>query len=108
LQPQKQVFMGHTNNEMLTQFHDQAKDYFFSLHKEFESFTRSIDRQKEEFRFQQSKKQFAATMKRQLESLASGVLLSNKESQQSPKMNHLLQQLIKDYLHRFIQKINSF
>ena len=66
-----------------------------------------MSRRREEYKFQQLKKQFAGTLESELEKLAKDVLIKFKNEKQVNAMDQMFHQFIKDYLHRFVQKIND-
>jgi hypothetical protein len=100
--------MTNGNREMQVEFHDKANELFFSLYRAFESASLNLNRRTEEYKFQQLKKQFAETMDKELQTVANDILVSHKHELQSREMNQMFHQFIKDYLNRFVQKVNSF
>jgi hypothetical protein len=99
--------MNNASEQMQVQFHNKANALFFTLYQSFHGATESIDRRTDENRFQQSKRNYVATMKTELELLAGNLLHANKEEMRSTDISRIFQQFIKDYLHRFVQKINA-
>lgn len=98
--------MSNDSGQMQVQFHNKAREIFFPLLNDFDAAVGGVDRKKEEYRFQQLKNEYSATLKKQLELLAQHILHSYKHERRSTELNRLFQQLIKDYMHRFIQNIN--
>ena len=66
-----------------------------------------MSRRREEYKFQQLKKQFAGMLEHELEKLAKDVLAKFKSEKQVNAIDQMFQKLIKDYLRRFVQKIND-
>ena len=56
---------------------------------------------------QQLKKQFAITLEGELEKLAKEVLSKHNRERQVKEIDLMFHQFIRDYLHRFVQKIND-
>jgi uncharacterized protein YbgA (DUF1722 family) len=99
--------MNIGSEQMQVDFHNKAKELFFSIYKAFENAISNLNRKKEEYKFQQTKKQYTATLEQELQSIAKNVLCRYMEKQQSGELDQLFHQFIKDYLHRFVQKINA-
>jgi glutamyl-tRNA reductase len=100
--------MNNDSGQMQVDFHNKAKEKFFSVYSAFENAISNLNRKKEEYRFQQTKKQYAAILEQELQAIAKNVLFRHMEKQQSGELDQLFHQFIKDYLHRFVQKINAF
>ena len=88
-------------------FHNRATSIFFSVYHTFEKTVSNISRRNDEFRFQQLKRQYAVTLESELQLIAKDILESCKSERQLNDIDQMFHQLIKDYLHRFIQKIND-
>ena len=58
--------------------------------------------------FQQLKQQYASTMEAELQEIAENILKENNGEKQVKDIDQLFHQFIKDYLHRFILKVNDF
>lgn len=98
--------MRNETEQMQVKFHNKAREIFFPLLNDFDAAIIGLDRKREEYRFQQMKNEYSSTLKNRLELLAQDILQSYKNEQRSTEINQLFQQLIRDYLHRFVQKIN--
>lgn len=92
---------------MQIEFHDRASAVFFSVYHAFEMAVANVSRRKEEYKFQLLKKRYAGTLENELAKLAKEVLKKFKNEKQVNAMDQMFQQFIKDYLHRFVQKIND-
>lgn len=99
--------MNKGNEQMQTEFRNKASALFFSVYHAFENAVSNISRRKNEHRFQQLKTQFAATLEQELQIAAKDILLKYRNEKQANEINQMFSQFIKDYLHRFIQKIND-
>jgi hypothetical protein len=99
--------MNNGNEQMQIEFHHKANAMFFSVYGTFERAVSNVSRRNEEYRFQQLKRQHAATLEQELQLIAKDILVSYKNDKQTNEMNRMLNQFIKNYLHRFIQKIND-
>jgi uncharacterized protein YbgA (DUF1722 family) len=97
--------MSSDNASIYIDFHNQANQSFFLLEKDFLSVTEEINRDQEEFRFQQLKKDYVNELKQQLE-------ISAQELMKKNGLTHTTGQefndLIREYLYRFVQKINAY
>lgn len=97
--------MSSNNASTYIDFHNKANQSFFSLEKDFLDASEKINREEEEFRFQQLKKDYANELKHQLEMSAQELMQRNGlTSATGQEMN----EFIKEYLHRFVQKINAY
>jgi hypothetical protein len=99
--------MSTNQEQMQVEFRGKAATMFFSLYHGFETAVSNISRRNDEYRFQQLKKQYAASMEQGLQTIAKDVLAKHKNERQVNEMDQMFGQFIKDYLHRFIQKVND-
>lgn len=99
--------MNNGSEQMQVDFHNKAKEKFFSVYNAFENAISNLNRKKEEYKFQQTKKQYAATLELELQDIAKNVLSRHENKKQPGELDQLFHQFIKDYLHRFVQKINA-
>lgn len=99
--------MRNGKEQMQVEFHNKASVTFFSVCHAFEQSVSSVSRRNEEFKFQQLKKQYAVTMERDLQSTAKEILAKFKNEKQLDEMEQIFARFVKEYLHRFIQKVND-
>jgi len=97
----------NSNEQMQVEFHNKGKEIFFSVYHNFENNISKLNRKTNEYKFQELKKQYALTLKEELEKIAKAVLLKHKHEKQSREIDQMFHQFINDYLHRFIQKVNA-
>lgn len=97
-----------TNSEhMYVEFHEGAVKIFYALYRKFESDAAAIDRNKKEFLFRQLKDKYVHTMKQELEEMARNLLKKYQHNNQLHEADQHMNQLIKNYLHQFVQKAKS-
>jgi|GEM_PF-2045183 len=97
--------MADRSNDTQVQFQAEARAIYFSLFQAFEADVSHLDRQAEEYRFQQLKNQYLATLKQRLEEAASLILKKSRAGvTNTAQMNQLLHQQVMDYLHGFVKK----
>ena len=89
-------------------FHSKASDLFFSLYEKFQSSIKTIDREKEEYIFQQMRERYVRTLQQQLEMAAKDIIKNNQGHKQLNQVDQNLNLFIKEYLHRFVQKIKEW
>jgi len=99
--------MNNGNKEMQTEFHNKASTCFSSVYSSFENAVANVSRRSEDYRFQQVKKQYAIILEQQLHIIAKDILTKYRNEKQVNEMDQMFLQFIKDYLHRFIQKVND-
>jgi hypothetical protein len=99
--------MNYGCEQMQVEFHQRANAMFMSVYNGFETAVSNVSRRNQEFRFQQMKKQYAVTMEQELVAIAKDVLMRYKGEKQVHEIDLTFHQFIKDYLHRFIQKVND-
>ena len=99
--------MSNGINQIQVEFHKKATDRFFSIFHAFENAVSQINRRNEEFRFQQLKKQYVSTMEVELKDIAEIILKDNNGEKQVNDIDQLFHRFIKDYLHRFVLKVNE-
>ena len=97
--------MSSNNASIYIDFHNQANQSFFALEKDFLAATEKINRDKEEFLFQQLKKDYVNELKHQLEMSAQELMKRNGLTKTTGQE---FTDFIKEYLHRFVQKINAY
>lgn len=100
--------MSNSADNMQATFHTKASEVFFTYYNDFEKESFAVNRGEEEYQFQQLKKKYVTSLEQQLQLLAQSILNKNKEEKQADNISPLFHQAIKDYLHRFVQKINAF
>ena len=93
-----------TNADWISQ---QGFRHVFLVYQGFEMSVANVSRRNEEYKFQQLKKQYAGTLEEELDKVAKDVLKKYKNEKQVNEMDQMFHQFIRDYLHRFIQKIND-
>ena len=99
--------MSSGSEQMQVEFHNRATDRLFAMYQTFKNATSNLNRRTEEFRFQQLKKLYAATMEQELQVIAKDILERHRDEKQIKGVDLMFHQLIKDYLHRFIQKVKD-
>jgi len=97
--------MSSDKTSVYIDFHNEANNSFFALEKDFLVATENVNRGEEEFRFQQLKKDYANELKHQLQMSAQEHM---KRNGLTNTMGQEFTDLIKEYLHRFVQKINAY
>lgn len=97
--------MSSKNASIYIDFHHQANKSFFSLEENFLMASEKVNREEEEFRFQQLKKDYVNELKQQLEMSAQELM---KRSGLTNATGQEINDFIKEYLHRFVQKINAY
>ena len=100
--------MSSISDQMQVEFHNRAKEKLFLAYRSFQNTVSRLSRRTEEYRFQHLKQQHTATMEQELRSIAKDILDKNKCEKQSREVDQMFHQLIRDYLHHFIQKVNAF
>lgn len=99
--------MSSGNEQMQVDFRNKATAVFFSVYRSFENSVAGVSRRNEEHRFQQLKKQYAVSLEQELQIVAKGILSKYQNEKQADEMDQMFHHFIKEYLHRFIQKIND-
>jgi hypothetical protein len=97
--------MSSNNASIYIDFHNQANETFFSLEKDFLAASEKLNREEEEFRFQQLKKDYVNKLKQELEMSARELMKRNRLTQATGQE---FNDFIKEYLYRFVQKINAY
>lgn len=101
------LVVNSKTEHMQVEFHNKANAMFFSVSQAFEKAVNAISRRSEEYRFQQLKKQYAVILETELQTIAKDILVEFRTEKQVKEMDQMFHQFIKDYLHRFIQKVND-
>jgi hypothetical protein len=88
------------------EFHNRANTQFFFACNNFQTAIKTIDRVKEEFLYQQIREKHIKTLQQQLTMLAKEIIKTNQDHKQLNQVDQNLQHFLKEYLHRFVQKVN--
>lgn len=99
--------MQRDNEELYVRFHNQANNTFFNLLQTFESAAQKINRQTEEYKYQQVKDTYINTLKHQLEESAARLMEEHQQNKNRTELSQNLQQFIIQYLHLFVQKTRT-
>jgi len=90
------------------EYHDRASRIFFLLLQEFENTSLSVSRETHEHEFQHLKRTYANRLNQDLQSIAQGILNDHRYANSINEIDPLLNQLSRQYMHRFVQKIDAF
>jgi hypothetical protein len=99
--------MSESREHIQVEFNNKASQTFFSYFHSFEKDVASVSRKTHEFDFQKLKKSYVSSLEQELKSIARDILQNHKSESPGSDIGPLLQQLMKEYLHRFVQKINE-
>ncbi|HEX4852495.1 MAG TPA: hypothetical protein VFV08_16885 [Puia sp.] len=99
--------MTNGKQQIQVEFHNRSNDKLFEVYQAFQYATSNLSRRTEELNFQQLKKRYAATLEQELRAIAKEILDRYGDEKQIKEVSLLFHQFIRDYLHRFIQKIND-
>ena len=99
--------MSNSKEQMQVEFHNKANTTFFSVYHSFETSVSKVSRRNEEYKFQQLKKQYVEVMEHELQIVAKNILAKFRNEKQVKEMDQMFHRFIKDYMHRFIQKVND-
>ena len=94
-------------SSILIRFHDRAHAHFDAHCKRFDQDAALIDRQHDENRFRELKETHVRNFKRELEQEADRLISQSGHRYREQDSGRQLHQLIRDYLHRFVQKVNN-
>jgi hypothetical protein len=97
--------MFSDNASAYVDFHNRANHSFCSVEKDFLGASEKLNRQEEEYRFQQLKKDYVNELKHQLEMSAQEILNKNRLTREAGLE---FNDFINEYLYRFVQKINAY
>ena len=98
-----------TDTERLqVEFHQRASRIFFLLLQEFEKSILDVNRQTNEHDFQRLKRAYANRLNYDLQAIAEAILNDHRYARSINEIDPLINQLSRQYMHRFIQKIDAF
>jgi hypothetical protein len=86
------------------EFYNKANPIFLNALNEFEHAARGLNRHAEEYRFVELKERHIQSLKQQLEGAATRLVQQHQHHRQLHELQQSFQQIIKDYLHRFVIK----
>ena len=89
------------------EFHNKATEMFFAFFHAFEREVSTVDRNQREFDFHALKKKYVSSFEQELHVAAQNILSHHKNDKESANAGNLLGPFVKDYLHRYVQKINN-
>jgi hypothetical protein len=90
------------------EYNDRASRIFFLLLQEFETNSLSVNRETHEHDFQRLKRTYANRLNQDLQTIAEGILNDHRYAQSIKYIDLLLNQLSRQYMHRFVQKIDAY
>ena len=96
--------MKDDNEQLQVEFHSSANAVFFALLTSFERAIKGLNRQSEEYKFQQVKEAHIHSLKKQLENAATQLMQQHRLNEQDKTLSQNLQHHIQQYLHQFVQK----
>lgn len=96
----------HNDENIQVAFHNKATAAVFSFYQAFQREVSEMSRRTNEYHFQQLKKKYVSSLELELQNIAQDILTRHTDAQ-SRTNSQPLHQFIKDYLHRFVQKIND-
>lgn len=99
--------MQNDNEQILVEFHSNASAIFFALLEQFELTVKGLNRQTEEYKFQQVKEAHIHSLKQQLENRAMRLLAEHRHNREGEVLSQNLQHYIQEYLHLFVQKTRN-
>ena len=99
--------MQNDFEQIQLQFAHKAKDIFFGAVAEFQSATKKVDRNVEEYKFNSLKEQHVHSLKQRLTEMAREYIEQQQHNKQVRELDQWMQQEIKSYLHQFLVKIRS-
>lgn len=99
--------MTHGGENIQVEFHNKANEIFFSFFEAFTNHSSGIDRRLNEYAFQEMKKKYVSSLEQELQSTAKTILMRHRDQKQSRQVDPMLRQFVRDYLYRFVQKINA-
>lgn len=88
-------------------FHNKAGQLYTSLLNRFEDHCLTFNRRNDEYRFRELKEKYINSLKQELQHEASLLLQKYSYGSQLRETDQQLNYYIKDYLHRFVQKVNN-
>jgi hypothetical protein len=99
--------MQNDNEQIQVEFHNNASAIFFALLTNFETVIKGINRQTEEYKFQQVKEAHIHSLKQQLENRAMLLMPERRGNRKKEELSQNLQHFIQQYLHLFVQKART-
>ena len=96
--------MDSDSHHICVVFHKEAGVIVSQTVAAFENAVKDVSRKQAEYRFVQLKEQYMHTLKQQLEDAANRIVRQHQHHRQLNKLQHDLQQIIKDYLHGFVMQ----
>ena len=99
--------MKNDPEHIVIQFLDTAKPILYSAVNEFQSAVKRLNRNLEEYRFNQLRDQHVVSLKLKLERAAKDSLAAHQHNSQLDGLDRRMQQIIKEYLHEFVVRSRS-
>ena len=99
--------MKNDIEQIQVEFHRKASPVFFNLLTNFEMAVKDLNRETEEYRFQQTKESYVHSLKQQLENCALLLMQEHRQNRREAVLSQNLQHHIQEYLHLFVQKARS-
>ncbi|MBD0331044.1 MAG: hypothetical protein ICV66_00150 [Chitinophagaceae bacterium] len=88
-------------------FHNRAKNLFFSLFRDFNASIERVDRNRDEYMFKQQREKYVNRLQQQLLMIAKETITKNQAHQNIGQLSQNLNHFIADYIHLFVQKVKA-
>jgi hypothetical protein len=93
--------------QTVTEFHNRAREAFFSLFRDFTSSIDTVDRRRDESVFRQHREQYVNQLQIELQQIAQETLSNKKTISNIGELSQSLNHYIDEYIHQFVLKVKA-
>lgn len=89
------------------EFHNGARELFFSLFQDFNGSVEGVNRQRDETQFRLKREQYVRRLEQQLQQLAEKIIGEHQTQNYVGQLSQNLRHFSQDYVHQFVQKVKA-
>ena len=89
------------------EFHNQAKEMYFALFRDFNASIEGVNRDRDESQFRLKREQYVHRLEQQLQELAEKIVEEHQVQNFAGQLSQNLRYFIQDYVHQFVQKVKA-
>jgi len=99
--------MDADSEHLSIEFHNRARNLFFSHFRDFNIAIEQVDRRKDERTFLQQQEKYLSSLQQQLQLIAQEIINKNHSCRNIGQLSQKLNYFISDYMHQFVMKVNA-
>ena len=99
--------MDQNIETIYVEFHNRARELFFSLFRDFNACIEGVNRHRDEYLFRSQREQYVHRLEQQLHQLAEEIIREHQSQSNVGQLSQNLRHFTQNYIHQFIQKVKA-